>query len=208
MRSAALSRHPCDINPTRSGDSVRTLFADMFISLDGSAFGRRSPGYFGYFGPDLQDWIDSQMSQSRMHLMGRKTYELLAGLPEEHRDGGWERTATTPTMVYSRTLAGLTWSAAELRADDAVNHVCELKKSSGPDLRTIGSLSLVQQLLRAGLVDHLRLMVFPVILAETGEQPMFAAVGDHALRLDSQGVLDGRVLLLDYVPEGLPPYNG
>ena len=34
------------------------LFADMFVSVDGSAFGTRSPGYFGYYGPDLERWIN------------------------------------------------------------------------------------------------------------------------------------------------------
>ncbi len=80
-----------------------------------------------------------------------------------------------------------------------------LKRAEGSDLRTIGSLSLVQQLLGAGLVDQLRLMVFPLVLGESGQQPAFQAVGDVALDLQAEAVLDGRIVMLDYRPDGAPP---
>ncbi len=146
------------------------------------------------------------MGQTRRHLMGRKTYEVLAGLPAEHRDAGWEWTSKNPTTVFSRTLNDTSWPATTLCADDAVKHVRGLKGTEGSDLRTVGSLSLVRQLLNAGLVDRLRLIVFPVLLGQTGRQPVFHAVGDFALQLHDQRVLDGRIVLLDYRPGGSPPY--
>jgi len=36
------------------------LSVDVFVSVDGFAFGSRSPGYFGFHGPDLQAWIDAR----------------------------------------------------------------------------------------------------------------------------------------------------
>jgi hypothetical protein len=33
------------------------LVCELIVSLDGFARGQRSPGYFGYFGPDFDDWI-------------------------------------------------------------------------------------------------------------------------------------------------------
>jgi dihydrofolate reductase len=80
------------------------------------------------------------------------------------------------------------------------------KEAGGIDLRTVGSLSLVQQLLDARLVDRLRLMVFPLVLGESGERPVFEHAGDVALHLEGQTVLDGRIVLLDYRPGGAPPY--
>ena len=54
------------------------LIADLFISVDGCAKGSRSPGYFGFGGPDLDRWIRDQMRRPQRHIMGRKTYEALA----------------------------------------------------------------------------------------------------------------------------------
>src|SRR3954453_3997950 len=129
------------------------------MSVDGSALGTRSPGYFGFYGPDLERWIEQEQTRSRRNILGRKTYEVLAGLPVEHRDEGWELTTKQPTIVFSRTLTETGWPGSRLNAGDAIDEVRELKQADGPDLRTIGSLSLVQQFLNAGLVDHLRLMV-------------------------------------------------
>jgi hypothetical protein len=57
------------------------LIADLFVSVDGCAKGSRSPAYFGFGGLDLDRWIDDQMKRPQRHLMGRKTYEALAALP-------------------------------------------------------------------------------------------------------------------------------
>lgn len=66
----------------------------------------------------------------------------------------------------------------------------------------------MQQLLGAGLVDHLRLIVFPLVLGKSGAQPLFENVGDVELDLQGQSTLDDRVLLLDYRPGGALPYAG
>jgi len=184
------------------------LFADLFVSLDGSASGTRSPGYFGYFGPDLGRWIQEEQARPRIDVMGRKTYEVLAGLPEELRDESYQPMTTRPTIVFSRTLTRADWPGVRLSAEDAVDEVRRLKNATGDDFRTVGSLSLVQQLLRAGLVDHLRLMVFPLVVGATGERPVFEHVGDFELQLQEQRLLDGRIVLLDYRPGGPPPYAG
>lgn len=181
------------------------LIADLFLSLDGSAHGTRSPGYFGYLGPDLERWIAEEQDQPRLDVMGRKTYEVLAGLPEELRDESWERMSTRPTVVFSRTLKSVEWSGARLCANDALAEITKLKEG-GEDLRTVGSLSLVTQCLRAGLVDCLRVMQFPVIVGDTGEQRVLQDAGDMSLHLERRSLLDERILLLEYRPDGSPPY--
>jgi dihydrofolate reductase len=182
------------------------LVADLFLSVDGSAFGTRSPGYFGYDGPDLERWIDEEQARPYRNVMGRKTYEDLAGLPEEYRDERWDLTTKKPTIVFSRTLTHAEWPGVELSGEDAVVEVRRLKQTGRSDLRTVGSVSLVQQFLNAGLVDHLRLMMFPLVIGETGERPLFEKVGDFELHLQGQTVLDDRIVLLDYRPGGKPPY--
>jgi len=57
-------------------------------------------------------------------------------------------------------------------------------------------------LLRPGLVDRLRLMVFPQILGETGQEPFLTGLPDINLRLGRTQVLDNRLVLLEYPARG------
>jgi len=180
------------------------LIADVFLSVDGHGRGTRSPGYFGYLGPDLQRWIDAESARPQCQIMGRKTYEALDALPEEVRDEGFVRMTQARTIVFSRTLDDVSWPGATLVREDAREALPKLKTDI--DLRTFGSMSLVRQLLDAGQVDRLRLMVFPLIIGETGVEPVFAGVGDSGLELLGHSVLDGRIVLSEYRRAGDPPY--
>ncbi len=64
------------------------LVCELIVTLDGFARGQRSPGYFGYFGPDFDDWIKTNTAVPHRMLIGRKTYELLNALPAEAKDEG------------------------------------------------------------------------------------------------------------------------
>jgi dihydrofolate reductase len=180
------------------------LTADLFVSADGWARGEHSPGYFGYFGPDLQCWIDEESARPQHVLMGRRTYEALDSVPEEARDEGYLRMTQLPVTVFSRTLTDAAWPGASVESGDLVESVRQLKASSEIPLRTMGSLSVVRQLLNAGLVDRLRLMVFPLLVGPGGREPMLAGVDEVDLALVDQRVLDGRLLLIEYAPTGRP----
>lgn len=183
------------------------LVCELIVSLDGFARGQRSPGYFGYFGPDFADWIATNTAIPHRMLIGRRTYEVMNGLPADVRDEGWETTRTTPGWLFSRTLESTDWPGLNIVHDDAVEFVRELKRTDGSELRTLGSISLVQQLLAAGLVDRLKLTVCPLILPQTGAEPTFQGLPDIGFDLVSTRVLDGRVLLLEYRPAEAPPYS-
>ncbi|HUH96461.1 MAG TPA: dihydrofolate reductase family protein [Anaerolineales bacterium] len=182
------------------------LVCELIVSLDGFARGRRSPAYYGYFGPDFAAWIKNNTAIPHRMLIGRRTYEALQGLPAEVRDEGWKRTTTTPGWLFSHTLQATVWPGLKIVHDDLVDFVRELKRTGGPELRTLGSLSLIRQLLAAGLVDRLKLVVCPVVLPQTGIEPIFNGLPDIGFDLVSTRVLDGRVLLLEYRPTGAPPY--
>jgi dihydrofolate reductase len=183
------------------------LVCELIISLDGFARGQRSPAYYGYSGPEFDDWIKTNSAVPHRMLIGRKTYEMLNALPAEARDEGWERTTTTPGWLFSRTLEAADWPGLKIVHDDLVDFVREQKRTEGPELRTLGSLSLVRQLLTAGLVHRLKLAVCPLSLQQTGVEPTFEGLPDMGFDLLSSRVLDGRVLLLEYRPAGTPPYN-
>jgi riboflavin biosynthesis pyrimidine reductase len=56
----------------------------------------------------------------------------------------------------------------------------------------------VRSLLRPGLLDRLRLQVYPVALGTTGTKPVFEGFDRTPLELVDSRVLDGQVVLLDY----------
>jgi dihydrofolate reductase len=178
-----------------------TLTVDLFISADGFAGSDGLPGYFGYFGPDLEAWIADSAALT-VSIMGRRSYEMLASLPEEHRDEGWEQMAQLETVVFSRTLERVEWPNARVCSNEPSQEVERLKTASEVPLRTVGSLSVARQLISAGLVDRLRLMTFPLFAGPDGREPAFTGVASTDLELADHRVLDGRVLLVEYRPTG------
>lgn len=133
--------------------------------------------------------------------MGRVTYEALSAAAREHPSETQDRMTELPKVVFSTSLTGpLDWANSRVAAD-AVSEVTTMKSSGGAPLRTFGSLSVVSTLMKADLVDRLRLVVFPQILAATGVEPAFAGLDlDVDLDLLSTSTLDDRLVLLDYRP--------
>ena len=108
--------------------------------------------------------------------------------------------AELPKIVFSKTLKPpLTWANTTVVVEPVETAVPALKAmADGTPMRTIGSPSLVRSLFRLGLVDWVRVMVFPTIRGETGEGPVFADLPDLELSLTSTRVIDERLVLLDY----------
>jgi dihydrofolate reductase len=80
-------------------------------------------------------------------------------------------------------------------------------KSEGADMITMGSLTLCRSLLKAGLVDRFRVVVFPVITGSTGSDRIYDGYPDVGLEMVDRRTFDGRIQLLEYVPTVLtePP---
>jgi hypothetical protein len=58
---------------------MRQLTVDVFSTLDGyGSGGPRSEPYYGYGGPGLLEWIQHQLAEHHVMLMGATTYRLLA----------------------------------------------------------------------------------------------------------------------------------
>jgi dihydrofolate reductase len=181
------------------------LASELIVSLDMKARGLKSPGYYGYMGPEFQAWLDANNAKPHRSLVGRKTYELMNSLPNQARDAGWVKTTKQPGFLFSRTLQKCDWPGLQLVGSDMVGFVRDLKQDNGTELRVLGSLSVMRQLIAANLLDTLRLMVCPLALPETGVEPTFEGTADLGLELTATKVLDGRILLLDYRPAGNPP---
>src|SRR3954464_12302694 len=102
---------------------MQTLRFDMFVSFDGWPSGATSPGYFGYPGPELEEWITTELALPQLVILGRRTYEALAGLPAEAGDASSHRLAQLDKLVFSGTLEAASWPKTRVCRDDVVAEV-------------------------------------------------------------------------------------
>jgi dihydrofolate reductase len=186
---------------------MQDLMVDFIISLDGYAAADGWPGFWGMEGPEYLNWLGTEGENQHTTLMGATTYRLMSGFAADMPDELAALTAM-PKAVFSSTLeAPLPWANSELVAGDPVEAVRTMKETGARPLRTLGSLTLGRALLRAGLVDRFRVVVFPVITGATGKERIFDGYPDVALEMVQTRTFDGRLQLLEYVPTVLdrPP---
>jgi dihydrofolate reductase len=178
-----------------------------FVSLDGVM---EDPGGDGDFkhrgwsfefnrGDEGDKFKLDETMDSEALLLGRKTYEGFADAWPS-RDGEFaDKFNSMPKYVVSSTLTDPDWTNSTVIAGDLADEVSKLKQELDGDIVVHGSAQLAQALMEQGLVDELRLMVFPVVLG-SGKR-LFGESGDKkTLRLtDSRTVGDG-VSILIYEP--------
>lgn len=203
-RLACRASDPLTSTPGKDS-AMPEVIAELIVSLNMKARGKKSPGYYGYNGPQLDAYFKKAGKRPYRNLIGRKTYRLMNDLPDEAKDEGWQEIADHPGYLFSRKLKTVEWPGLQLVNSDMVAFVRKLKKGDGPELRVLGSLSIVRQLAEAKLLDMIRLTVCPLVLPETGIEPVFKGWPDLAFDLASQEVLDDRLLVLEYRPAGDPP---
>jgi len=183
------------------------LLIDFISSLDGYAAAEGWPGWWGLEGPEYLAWLGEQPEGAYTVLMGATTYRLMSGFAAEG-EPGTDALAGMSKVVFSTTLREpLSWANTRLVAEDAVEAVRQMKSKGIESMRTIGSLTLCRALLKAGLVDRFRVVVFPVITGSSGRERIYDGYPDVALEMTTSRTFDGRLQLLEYVPRVLagPP---
>jgi dihydrofolate reductase len=183
------------------------LVVDFITSLDGYASAEGWPGWWGLEGPEYLAWLGENPEQDYLILLGANTYRLMhdftkAGEPATDVLSGMSK------IVFSSTLTEpLQWASSTLVAGDAVEAVRRMKVTGDRSMRTIGSLTLCRSLLRAGLVDRFRVVIFPVITGATGHERIYDGYPDVALEMTHSRTFDAQIQLLEYVPRVLdgPP---
>lgn len=182
------------------------LLIDFITSLDGYGAAEGWPGWWGLEGPEYLAWLGEDPEAGYTTLMGANTYRLMSGLAAAG-EPGTDVLAGLPKVVFSKTLTEpLSWPNTQLVSEDPVEAVREMK-DKGTSMRTLGSLTLCRSLLKAGLVDRFRVVVFPVITGSTGRDRIYDGYPDVSLDMVCSRTFDGRIQLLEYVPTVLsgPP---
>jgi dihydrofolate reductase len=132
--------------------------------------GFRHGGWFVEFGSeDYQAWAEVGLDEARRAeamLMGRRS-DAYFGPRWLSRSGEWaDRLNGLPKYVVSSTLDAPRWSNATVLRGDVVEEVAKLRRELAGEILVIASRQLVHALMEHGLVDELRLTVFPVVLGE------------------------------------------
>ena len=196
------------------------LIVTEFVTLDGVAQAPGGPdedrdsgfAHGGWQAPLLdQESGNAVFEKARSMdalLLGRRTYEIFANYwptaPDEIPFTGLLN--GVPKYVASRSLADpLAWQGSTLVAEDLAQGVTSLKERHD-EVHVIGSLDLVQSLLRFGLVDRLNLWVYPLLLG-SGKQVFADGTVPTALRLIESVTYPNGTLQLTYDTAGTPTYG-
>ena len=174
-----------------------------FVSLDGVMEEPRWTFQFDR-GPDGDAFKYDELFAASALLLGRVTYAGFAqAWPAMGQDDFGRRMNEIPKYVVSATLteADATWGETTIISGDVVAEITRLKERPGDDVLLVeGSAQLAHTLIRRGLVDDYRLMVFPVILGQGKRLFPDQMTQPAALTLTGSRTSGDGVLLLTYQP--------
>jgi dihydrofolate reductase len=187
---------------------MRKLIAAMKISVDGKMEGPEG----------VADWVEAWsddyglMSQVDACVLGGGMYagyemywtvvqnEPDKPLPMTGRlptpdEVKWGRfAARTPHYVLSSTLTSALWPKTSFLR--GIKEIAALKQQTGKDIYLVGGARTTASLIHAGLVDELRLIVYPLIAGE-GKALFGTTERRHGLELRKvQQLQGGRVSLI------------
>jgi dihydrofolate reductase len=184
-----------------------TIAVTQLTSLDGVM---QSPGstdvpftYRGWAvdfdaGPEADRFKLEEARNSEALLLGRVTYEAMRAFWPTAEGEFADRLNELPKYVVSSTLTDPPWNATVV-VDDWPNEVARLRNELDGEILVYGSRRLPQALIGMGLVDELRLQVYPIVLG-AGDR-LFGETEDKiVLRLIESRAFAGVVVSMVYAP--------
>jgi dihydrofolate reductase len=189
------------------------LVSTLFISADGVA--EIDPDWhFPYFDDNMGRAVSADYDTGDVLLLGRETFDSFAGAwPGREAAGGDDapfakQLGDMRKVVVSRQALEFSWRNCELIRGDLADAVAALKAEDGvKGIIVPGSISVVQQLLAAGLVDELRLLVHPVA-ARKGRRLFDDGDRAYHLRVVSTETFPTGVIRVIYAPTAAPAPAG
>jgi dihydrofolate reductase len=162
------------------------------VTLDGviqdpaGSEGFRLGGWLGRIGDQGRDQAAKVLLEENLGaeamLLGRRSYEFLAGRWPSRSGDLADRLNGLPKYVVSSTLESPDWNNTTVLKGDAVEEVSKLKRELSGEILVPASFQLWHALLQHDLVDELRLMVYPVVLG-AGERLFGETVEQKLMRL-------------------------
>ena len=154
---------------------MRTVIAQANVTMDGMTAGPE--GDLSWLiehavTPQMAAYAEGIWRGATTAVMGRTNYEGFQGYwpavaddpdaaPRDRALAVW--IDTVEKVVFSRTLEEATWQNSRL-ARDVEPEIGALKEADGGDILVLNSASIIQALLKADLLDELRINVLPAIV--------------------------------------------
>jgi dihydrofolate reductase len=180
---------------------MRKIIVEAEVSLDGIMGGDDMDFWkhiFSFHSADVQQYLDELLHTAGALLCGRTTYEGFAKVWPTREGTMADTINAMPKHVASRTLKEpLEWNASLIQGDVA-KAIEKLKQEPGDALVQYGVGELTLTMLEHGLVDDLRILVFPFVFGDGLR--IFERLGVHTLKLLDTKTFDSGVVALRYQP--------
>lgn len=137
-------------------------------------------------------------------LLGRRTYDIFAAYWPQQDDEFGTLFNSIPKYVASRGTPDLSWAGSSQLGPDLTSAVREIRDEH-EHVTVVGSLNLVQTLLRDKLFDRLDLWVHPVVLGQGKKVFDGGAVPTNITLLEPPVASPSGIVYLKYgIADGTP----
>lgn len=141
---------------------MRRVVVSEFLSLDGVA--EQPDAFITDIDEAMDEYGARGIASQDTVLLGRRTYdEWVTFWPDSEIEPFASFINGVQKFVATSTPLAQQWANSSVIGDDLAPFVADLKRQPGGDIGVHGSISLAQSLLKAGLVDELRLAIAPFV---------------------------------------------
>lgn len=181
---------------------MKKIIFQMSVSLDGYIEGPNHEIGWHLVDDEFNAYAVEMLKATDVLIMGRKTYELMAGYwptAEDNDPVVKERMNSTPKLVFSRTLKNVEWQNSRLATGSIADEVARLKQVPGDGVLTVGRSELAASFLDQGLMDELHIILTPILLGG-GKTVLDGIKRRYPLRLLSTQQFNSGNVVVTYEP--------
>jgi len=180
---------------------MKKVIFQMSVSIDGYVEGPGREIDWHIVDDEFTAYAVETLRASDVLIMGRRTYELMAGYwpAAPGNDPVKEEMNGTPKLVFSRTLKRVDWQNSRLAAGSVADEVARLKRVPGDGLLWVGGSDLAASFLEQGLMDEIRIILTPILLG-AGKTVFDAIKKRYPLKLLSTRSFKSGNVVLTYEP--------
>lgn len=183
---------------------MRKIVVSEFISLDGVVEAPET-WHFPFVDDEAQALTNARIAANESLLFGRVTYDIFSSYwpnaPVTDADDDIAKNLNSkPKFVVSNTLKKADWQNTTIISGNVIDEIAKVKQAGTGIMSTTGSVTLIQTLLAAGLVDELQLMLHPIIVGH-GKRLFKEGLDTIPLKLVDSKTFKLGVVALTFQPE-------
>lgn len=187
---------------------MRKVIVSVYTTLNGVMSPVDWP--FPYASAERGKYAHDLLCEADALVMGRETYEIFAAVwpgrttaddgPGEA--GSADHINSMAKYVASTTLQHLMWNNSHLITGDVAEEVANMKQQPGQSIVLYGAGPVAHKLLQHGLVDEIRVWVYPLVIGVTEKtKRLFDDASDiPLLNLVETRAFDSGIVVLSYQP--------